>query len=199
MAQPSPKEVSQLLAAWGDGDRAALDRLMPLVYDELRRLARHYMGRETPGHTLQTTALVNEAYLRLIDQRRARWQNRAHFFAIAAQLMRRILVDHARTHRRAKRGGGAPGVALDLALEEAPLLAPERSEELIDLDDALRKLEAVDSRKAAVVEMRHFGGLSVEEVAEVLKVSPNTVIRDWNLSKAWLRREVETGGERGGA
>jgi RNA polymerase sigma factor (TIGR02999 family) len=192
-------ELTQLLLDWGGGDKEAFERLTALVYDELRRMAHTHMNRERAGHTLQTTALVNEAYVRLIDQRRARWQNRAHFFAIAAQLMRRILVDHARAHGRAKRGGGAPGVALDLALEEAPLLAPGRPEELIDLDDALRKLEAVDSRKAAVVEMRHFGGLSVEEVAEVLKVSPNTVIRDWNLSKAWLRREVEAGGERGGA
>src|SRR5687768_2292036 len=192
-------ELTQLLIDWGAGDKEAFERLTSLVYDELRQMAHGHMNRERAGHTLQTTALVNEAYVRLIDQRRARWQNRAHFFAIAAQLMRRILVDHARAHGRAKRGGGAPGVALDLALEEAPLLAPERSEELIDLDDALRKLEAFDARKAAVVEMRHFGGLSVEEVAEVLQVSPNTVIRDWNLSKAWLRREVETGGARGGA
>ena len=189
-------ELTQLLLDWGDGDKEAFERLTALVYDELRRMAHAHMNRERAGHTLQTTALVNEAYVRLIDQRRARFENRAHFFAIAARIMRRILVDHARAHGRAKRGGGAVGVALDLALEEAPLVAPVRCEELIDLDDALRKLEALDSRRAAVVEMRHFGGLSVEEVAEVLKVSPNTVIRDWNLSKAWLRREVETGGAR---
>src|SRR5687767_8211155 len=148
-------ELTQLLIDWGAGDKEAFERLTSLVYDELRRMAHGHMNRERAGHTLQTTALVNEAYVRLIDQRRARWQNRAHFFAIAAQLMRRILVDHARTHGRAKRGGGVPGVALDLALEEAPLLAPERSEELLDLDDALQKLAAFDSRKAAVVEMRH--------------------------------------------
>ena len=187
-------ELTQLLIDWGNGDKEAFERLTALVYDELRRMAHGHMNRERAGHTLQTTALVNEAYLRLIDQRRSRWQNRAHFFAIAAQLMRRILVDHARTRGRAKRGGGEPAAALELTLEEAPPLTPERSEELLDLDEALRKLEAVDSRKAAVVEMRHFGGLSVEEVAEVLQVSPNTVIRDWNLSKAWLRREVEAGG-----
>lgn len=187
-------ELTQLLIDWGAGDKEAFERLTSLVYEELRRMAHGHMNRERSGHTLQTTALVNEAYVRLIDQRRARWQNRTHFFAIAAQLMRRILVDHARTHGREKRGGGVPGVALDLALAEAPLLVTERAEELIDLDDALRRLEEVDSRKAAVVEMRHFGGMSVEEVAEVLQVSPNTVIRDWNLSKAWLRREVETGG-----
>ena len=187
-------ELTQLLIDWGNGDKEAFERLTALVYDELRRMAHGHMNRERAGHTLQTTALVNEAYLRLIDQRRARWQNRAHFFAIAAQLMRRILVDHARTRGRAKRGGGELVAALDVALEEAPLLTPERSEELLDLDEALRKLEALAPRKAAVVELRHFGGLSVEEVAEVLDVSPNTVIRDWNLSKAWLRREVETGG-----
>ncbi|MCA1616736.1 MAG: sigma-70 family RNA polymerase sigma factor [Acidobacteria bacterium] len=192
------RELTQLLIDWGDGDKEAFERLTPLVYDELRRMAHAHMNRERAGHTLQTTALVNEAYVRLIDQRRARFANRAHFFAIAAQIMRRILVDHARAHGRAKRGGGVPGVALDLALEEAPLLAPERSEELLYLDDALHKLKAVAPRRAAVVEMRHFGGLSVEEVAVVLKVSPNTVIRDWNLSKAWLRREVETGGASGG-
>ena len=190
MTQPSPEEVTQLLAAWGDGDRAALDRLMPLVYDELRRLARHYMGRETPGHTLQTTALVNEAYLRLADQRNTHWQNRAQFFGIAAQMMRRILVDHARGRAYAKRGGGALRVPLD----ERAVLAPEKAAEVVALDDALKRLAENDPRKSQVVEMRYFSGLTVEEIAEVLKVSPVTVMRDWSMAKAWLHREMSNEG-----
>ena len=186
MTQPSPQEVTQLLAAWGSGDRAALDRLMPLVYDELRRLARHYMGRERAGHTLQTTALVNEAYLRLADQRNTRWQNRAQFFGVAAQMMRRILVDHARGHAYQKRGGGAPKVPLD----EAAVLAPEKAAETIALDEALERLAEHDQRKCRVVEMRYFGGLTVEEIAEVLKISAVTVMRDWSMAKAWLHREM---------
>ena len=188
MPSPPSQELTRLLIDWSKGNRAALDELTPLVYAELRRLARHYMNQERQGHTLQTTALVNEAYVRLVDQKNVHWQNRAHFFAIAAQMMRRILVDYARTHRRAKRGGGA----LQVTLDEAMLLAPERSEQLIALDEALEKLAELDPRKSRVVEMRHFGGLSVEEVAEVLKVSPNTVIRDWSMAKAWLRREIES-------
>ncbi|MDQ3687356.1 MAG: sigma-70 family RNA polymerase sigma factor [Acidobacteriota bacterium] len=190
MTTPSQHDVTQLLLAWSDGDREALDQLIPLVYDHLRQLARRYMRRERPGHTLQTTALVNEVYLRLIDQRQARFVNRAHFFAVSAQLMRRIVVDHARTQHRAKRGG----VAEQLSLDEAALLSPAQSAEVLALDEALQSLAEVDNRKARVIEMRYFGGLSVEETAEVLEVSENTVIRDWALAKAWLRREMD--GER---
>ncbi len=187
MTTPSQHEVTQLLFAWSDGDREALDQLIPLVYNHLRQLARRYMRRERAGHTLQTTALVNEVYLRLIDQRQARFENRAHFFAIAAQLMRRIVVDHARTQHRAKRGGGAE----QLSLDEAALLSPVQSAEVLALDEALRNLAEVDERKVRVIEMRYFGGLSVEETAAVLEVSENTVIKDWALAKAWLRRELE--------
>jgi len=183
---PSPDDVSQLIVDWGAGDPAALDRLMPLVYDELRRLAHRYMNRENPGHTLQTTALVDEAYLRLVDQTRTHWKSRAHFFGIAAQLMRRILVDHARSHLYAKRGGGARKVALD----EVAVVSPERGAELIALDDALERLAAFDPRKSRVVELRYFCGLSVEETAEILDVSAITVKRDWLVAKAWLRREM---------
>jgi len=182
-----PHETSQLLIAWGNGDREALDKLFPLVEAELHRLARRYMSRERPGHTLQTTALVNEAYLRLIDQRQVRWQNRAHFFGIAAQLMRRILVDHARKRAYQKRGGGA----LQVSLEEAAVLSDERAAELVALDEALCSLAEIDERKSKVVEMRYFGGLSVEEVAEVLGVSPDTVTREWRRARAWLHRELQ--------
>lgn len=191
MAAPSANEVTQLLINWRNGDREALDRLIPLVEDELRRIARRHMRRERPGHTLQTTALVNEAYLRLIHQKNVAWQNRAHFFAIAAQLMRRILVDYARSDHRAKRGGGAHKVSL----EEAYVLSAERAAELIQLDEALARLSALDPRKGHVVEMRYFGGLSLEEMAEVLGVSQNTVMRDWNTARAWLRREMGAGDE----
>ena len=184
-----PSEISRLLAAWRNGNQQALDELTPLVYEELRRLAHHYMSRERPGHTLQTTALVNEAYLRLVDQKVTQWQNRAHFFGIAAQLMRRILVDHARSHAYAKRGGGAHKVPLD----DAAVLSPERGAEVIDLDDALKSLAEIDARKCRVVELRYFGGLTVEETAEVLNVSPITVKRDWSVAKAWLLREISYG------
>ena len=186
MTAPSPQIVTQLLLDWSHGDQAALDKLMPLVYEELHRLAQRYMRRESPGHTLQTTALVNEAYLRLIDQRQVRWQNRAHFFAIAAQLMRRILLDRARRRRYIKRGGGARQVSLD----EAADVFQERSADLVALDEALSRLADLDPRKGRVVELRFFGGLSVEETAEALNVSPETVMRDWRLAKVWLLREL---------
>lgn len=180
-----PQDVSAILRAWSDGDRDALDRLTPIVYAELHRLARRYMAGERPGHTMQASALVNEAYMRLVDYNRMRWQNRAHFFAVAAQVMRRILVDHAR-RRNAKRGAGMPVVPLD----EVVVLDPESSPDLVALDDALKALALVDSRKGQVVEMRFFGGLSVEEIAEVLQVSSVTVMRDWRSAKAWLYREL---------
>lgn len=189
MATTPTGEVTQLLLDWGGGDRAALDKLVPAVYQELRRLARHYMRGERAGHTLQTSALVNEAYMRLVDYKNARWQNRAHFFAVAAQAMRRILVDHARANRAAKRGAGGQKVSLD----EAAVLSDERAEELIALDDALTKLEQLDERKSRIVEMRYIGGLSVEEVAEVLGVSPRTVEREWRSAKAWLHRAITEG------
>jgi RNA polymerase sigma factor (TIGR02999 family) len=185
----SPQAVTDWLIAWSQGDEAALDQLIPLVHEELRRLAKRYMRRERgqrAARTLQTTALVNEAYLRLIDAQRVQWQSRAHFFAIAARLMRRILVDYARAQNYAKRGGGLPEVSLD----DAPELAAERAPDLVALDDALDALTRIDERKGRVVEMRFFGGLSVEETAEVLKVSPDTVMRDWRLAKAWLMREL---------
>ena len=190
--KPPCGEVSGLLRAWGEGDRDALDRLTPVVYDELRRLARRYMRGERPGHSLQTTALVNEAYMRLIDYKSMQWQNRAHFFAVSAQLMRRILVDHARRHNL-KRGGGVQHVSL----EETAIVDDDRPADLVALDDAMNALARIDPRKVQVVEMRFFGGLSVEETAEVLKVSPVTVMRDWSTAKAWLYREL-TGGATGG-
>ena len=187
MQSSSPQEITRLLVAWGDGDRSALEELTPLVHSELHRLAHHYMGRERPGHTLQTSALVNEAYVRLIDWKNVRWQNRAHFFAVSAQLMRRILVDFARDRQYLKRGGGA----LRVTLGEAEALPVERGADLVALDEALDALAEADQRKAQVVEMRFFGGLSVEEVAEVLKVSKETVMRDWRLAKVWLLRELD--------
>jgi len=183
---PSPHEVTQLLVAWGNGDEAARDQLMPLVYDELHRLAHQYMNRERPGHTLQTSALVNEAFVRLVGQRDVHWQNRANFFGIAAQMMRRILVDYARNRHYAKRGGSARQVSLN----EALIVSEERSAEVVALDDALKSLAIMDQRKSQIVELRFFGGLSIEETAEVLAVSPGTVMRDWTLAKAWLRREM---------
>jgi RNA polymerase sigma factor (TIGR02999 family) len=185
-SSPALGEVSRLLAGWGAGDAAALDELIPLVYDELKRLAHYLMRRERPDHTLQATALVDEAYLRLADQTHGQWQNRAQFFSIAAQFMRRILVDHARRHFRAKRGGGAYKVSL----EEVAVLSPERGADLMALDAALDRLAAIDRRKSAVVELRYFGGLSVEEAAEALGVSCITIKRDWLVAKAWLRREI---------
>ena len=180
-------EVTQLLVAWSDGDRAALDQLTPLVYEELHRLARKHMNRERQGHTLQTSALVNEAYLRLIDQRSVHWQNRAQFFSIASRLMRRILVDHARSHHYAKRGGDIRRVSLD----EAMVVAQDQAAELVALDDALKGLAEIDPRKCQVVELRFFGGMSVEESAEVLGVSAVTVMRDWSTAKAWLQRAMK--------
>jgi RNA polymerase sigma factor (TIGR02999 family) len=184
---PTPKTVTQLLVDWGNGNQAALETLMPLVYEELHRLARRHIGRERPGHTLQTSALVNEAYLRLVDQRNVHWQNRAQFFSIASRLMRRILVDHARARQFAKRGGGLRRVSLD----EAAVVSQNRAADLIALDDALTNLAAVDPRKCQVVELRFFGGLSVEEIATIVGVSPVTVMRDWSTAKAWLHREIE--------
>jgi RNA polymerase sigma factor (TIGR02999 family) len=183
----APQEVSQLLRAWSEGDKAAFDRLMPLVYQELRQMARRYMDRQQAGHTLQTTALIHEAYLRLVDCRQdVPWQNRSHFFAVAATAMRHILVDYARTRQAAKRGGDAFKVSLD----EAALAIEPRTTELVALDDALRSLSTFDERKSQVVELRYFGGLTVEETAEVLKVSPETVARDWRLARTWLLREL---------
>lgn len=189
MPAPSTHEITRLLRDWHNGDRAALDQLMPLVYDELRRLARRYMRRQTPNHTLQTTALINEAYLRMVDLPEIDWQSRAHFFAVAAQAMRYLLLEHARSRRYAKRGGGVQHVTLD----ETAVVNPERSTDLLALDDALRALATLDPRRAQVVELRYFGGLSVEETAEVLKVSPITVMRDWRFAKSWLLRELSQG------
>jgi RNA polymerase sigma factor (TIGR02999 family) len=183
---PSPEDVTQLLLAWSQGDQSAFEKLVPLVYNELYRLARRYMVRERAGHTLQTTALVNEAYLRMVDIKSVRWQNRAHFFAVSAQVMRRILVDFARSRNYQKRGGGARQVSFDEALE----ISTEQSADLVALDDALTALAAVDPRKGQVVELRFFGGLSVEETAHVLKVSSDTVMRDWKMAKVWLLREM---------
>ena len=178
--------VTALLLAWGDGDEDALNRLVPLVHRELRRLAQRAMSRERPDQTLQPTALVNEVYLRLVDMKNVRWTDRAHFFALSARLMRRILVDIARSRRYQKRGGGAPTVCFD----EAGTAAPERGEDLVALDEALERLSEFDPRRSQVVELRFFGGLGVEEVAQVLKVSRNTVIRDWTLARTWLFREL---------
>ena len=186
--KPPLEEVSGLLRAWSDGDRQALDRLTPIVYAELHRLARQYMKRERPGHSLQATALVNEAYMRLVDYKGMHWHNRAHFFAVSAQLMRRILVENARRHNL-KRGRDVPHVSLD----EAVVVGGGRDADLVLLDEAMNNLAQFDARKAQVVEMRFFGGLSVDETAEVLKVSPVTVMRDWSTAKAWLYRELAGG------
>jgi RNA polymerase sigma-70 factor, ECF subfamily len=183
------RDVTALLVAWTDGDHVAFDRLMPLVYAELRRLAHRYMRGERQGHTLQTTALVHEAYMRLVDCSRVRWENRAHFFAVSAQLMRRILVDAARTRGAQKRGRNVAHVSLD---DEA-VVTPGPEASLVALDEALTSLSRVDARKARVVELRYFGGLSVTETAEVLHVSPETVMRDWRLARVWLLRELEEG------
>ena len=186
MTKPSLHEVTQLLQSWSEGNQEALDKLVPLVHAELHRLARHYMSNERPGHTLQTTELVNEAYVRLIDWKNVRWQNRAHFFGVAAQIMRRILVDFARSRASAKKGGGTQYVSLS----EAMTISPQRGEDLIALDGALESLSELDPRKGRIVELRFFGGLSVEETAEVLKISARTVMRDWGLAQAWLYREL---------
>jgi RNA polymerase sigma-70 factor (ECF subfamily) len=181
-----PQEITQLLTKWSSGDKAALDELIPLVYPELRRLARVYMGRENSGHTLQTSALINEAYVRLVNQQDIEWQNRNHFFAVAAQVMRHILVDHARKYRYSKRGGGMEHIPLD-GLKVA---CDERATELVALDDALNRLACIDSRKSQIVELRFFGGLTVEETAEVMKLAPITIMREWRAAKAWLARET---------
>jgi RNA polymerase sigma factor (TIGR02999 family) len=182
----SPSEVTELLRAWGHGDESALERLTPLVASELSRLARTYLRRERVGHTLQPTALINEVYLRLIDWRNASWEDRSHFFGVAARLMRRVLIDHARRAGYQKRGGAVHHVSLD----EGAIVAPDRPGELLAIDEALVRLAAFDSRKSEIVELRFFGGLSVEETAEVLKVSPSTVKREWRLARAWLYREL---------
>jgi RNA polymerase sigma factor (TIGR02999 family) len=179
-------QVTQLLIAWSDGDQKALEKLTPMVYAELHRLAQRYMSHERSSHTLQTSALVNEAYLRLIDWKNVKWQNRAHFFGVSAQLMRRILVDHARSRQYLKRGGQAVKAPLD----EATVVSTERTTDLVALDDALNSLATIDPRKSRIVELRFFGGLSVDETAEVLKVSPRTVAREWSLAQAWLHREL---------
>jgi RNA polymerase sigma-70 factor (ECF subfamily) len=182
MTTQPPHEVTQLLIDWSNGNQAALDRLMPLVDKELHRLAHYYMQRENAGHTLQTTALVNEAYLKLIDQKHVHWKNRTHFFALSSQLMRRILVDHARSRQTAKRGGDAKKISFDEALD----VSSERGADLVALDEALSKLTSIDTRKGQVVELRFFGGLSVEETAEALQISAVTVTREWSMAKAWL-------------
>lgn len=183
---PSPHEVSQLLHAWREGDSSAFDRLMSLVYDELRRMARRHMARQSPDHTLQTTALIHEAYLKLVDLKDVQWQDRTHFFAVAAKAMRHILVDYARSRQAAKRGGRVKIVSLD----EAATICEERAADVVALDDALESLAAFDPRKCQVVELRYFGGLSVIDTAEVLSVSPETVARDWRLARTWLLREL---------
>jgi len=187
----APKEITQLLKNWSNGDVDAPGRLIPLVYDELRRLASRYMSQERGDHTLQPTALVNEAYLRLVDQTRVSWKNRSHFFGIAAQSMRRILIDHARAHAREKRGGSAQRLSLD----EASIEPEERAADLLALDEALLSLAKFDERKSRVVELRFFGGLGVNETAEVLDIDRATVIRDWNVAKAWLYKELSKSGQ----
>lgn len=189
---PSPaatEEITQLLLAWGQGDQAALEQLLPLVYEEMRQIAHHHMRRQRPDHTLQTTALVNEAYLRLVDAQRVQWQNRVHFFALAAQAMRHILVDLARARGNQKRGGGATQVAL----EEALIVSAERGADVLALDEALQTLAKLNARQSQIVELRYFGGLSEEETAAVLQLSPRTVRRDWSLARAWLYRELKRG------
>jgi len=187
MKEHPPQEITQLLLAWNAGDAQAFERLVPLVHDALRQLAHQRMARERPGHLLQTTALINEAYLRLVDSSRVRWQNRAHFFAVSAQLMRRVLVDVARARKKLKRGGDF----IEVSWDEALAVSVESSADVIALDEALQTMAAFDERKSRIVELRFFGGLSVEETAEVLNVSPTTVMRDWGLAKAWLLRELD--------
>jgi len=184
----SQQRVTELLAEWSHGDNAALAELTPLVYEELRRLAHHFMEGQRPDHTLQTTALVDEAYLRLADQTDPRWQNRAHFFAVAARAMRQILVNYAKSSRAQKRGGGA----LKVELDEAAIVSPEESKEIVDLHEALERLAALDSRKAQVVELKYFGGLNYDEIAEVLKIARVTVRRDWEFAKLWLYTELHS-------
>jgi RNA polymerase sigma factor (TIGR02999 family) len=186
MSEAQTHEVTQLLIDWSNGDRAALDKLVPVVEEELRRLAHRYMSRERAGHTLQTTALVNEAFVRLVNRRNVQWQNRAHFFGIAAQLMRTILVDHARSHASVKRGGGAHKLELD----EAMVVSQQKASEVLALDEVLKQLALIDPQQSRIVELRFFGGLTVEETAEVLHLSPATIKREWSTAKAWLYREL---------
>ena len=183
--------VTLLLEQWNHGDREALDKLMPLIYEELRKMARRYMRQQNPGHTLQTTALIHEAYLRMVKQKEKHFENRVHFFGVAAQAMRHILVDYARTRNTAKRGGGVRPISL----EEAALVTPERAAELVAFDDALKELEQLSKRQSRVVELRYFGGLTVDETAIVLKISPETVMRDWNMAKTWLHRALRPANE----
>jgi RNA polymerase sigma factor (TIGR02999 family) len=196
MTSTGSAEITQLLKAWGQGDHTALERLAPKVYEQLRRMARHHMRRERAGHTLQTTALVNEVYLRLVDVDDVGWQDRAHFFAVSAQMMRRILVDAARVRASVKRGGRAERVdhPTGIDFDQIPDLSSQRDRELIAVDDALEALAGLDPRKARVIELRFFGGLSVEEAAAVLRISPQSVMRDWKLAKAWLARELGNAG-----
>lgn len=189
MPSISTQEVTQLLADWGRGDKSAFDKLFPLVHEELRRIAQRQMSHERPGHTLQATALVNEAYLKLAGNEGFEWRDRAHFYAVCAQVMRHVLIDHARAHARDKRGGGA----LQVSLNDAIALGEQRAEELVALDEALRSLEHLDPQKGRIVEMRYFGGLSIEETAEVLDISPRTVRREWRRAKAWLYRMISEG------
>jgi RNA polymerase sigma-70 factor, ECF subfamily len=186
MTEPQTHRVTQLLIDWSNGDQSAFDKLIPLIDEELRRLAHHYMSRERAGHTLQTTALVNEAFLKLVNRKNLQWQNRAHFFGLAAQVMRTILVDHARSHASAKRGGGARNLELD----EAMLVSQQKASEVVALDEALNQLALIDLRQSRIVELRFFGGLTVEEAAEVLHVSPVTIKREWSTAKAWLYHEL---------
>src|SRR4026209_709537 len=186
MSHAQTHQVTQLLIAWSNGDQSAFEQLMPLIDEELRRLAHRYMSRERAGHTLQTTALVNEAFLRLVNRKNLQWQNRAHFFGIAAQLMRTILVDHARSHASVKRGGGARKLELD----EALVVSQQKASEVVALDEALKQLALIDPRQSRIVELRFFGGLTVEEAAEVLHVSPVTIKREWSSAKAWLYRNL---------
>jgi RNA polymerase sigma factor (TIGR02999 family) len=183
-----PEEITQLLLNWNRGDEAALDRLIPLVYPELRKLARRYMARQSPDHTLQTSALINEAYLRLVDQQAVEWRDRAHFFAAAAQMMRHILIDHARSHGYAKRGAGSQHIPL----EDVSVASQERAAQLVALDEALTRLQELDGRKSKIVELRFFGGLTVEETAEVMNLSPITIKRQWRSARAWLQSEIDT-------
>lgn len=188
---PAPTNVTQLLIGWGKGDKEALDQLVPIVYEELRRQAARYLRRERVGHTLQTTALIHEAYLRLVDQKNVEWQNRAQFFGIAAQLMRRILVDHARTKKRAKRGGSD----IRVSLGEADAFVKAQELDVVALNEALERLEQIDEQQSKIVELRFFSGLTVEETAAVLNISPATVKRDWSMAKAWLHREISSEAE----
>lgn len=186
MTESQSHQVTQLLIKWSNGDKAALDKLMPLIHEELRRLAHQYMSRERSGHTLQTSALVNEAYIRLVNRKGVQWQNRAHFFAIAANSMRSILVDHARSHAYAKRGGGAHKITLDDGL----IVSQERAAEVVALDDVLKQLADIDPQQSRIVELRFFGGLTIEETAEVVQLSPATIKREWNIAKAWLYHQL---------